>query len=216
MSLTPEDVERKAFKERFKGYDMDEVDAFLDQVAGRLQELVAERDDVRRRLHEAEQSSGESGDLLQRTLLTAQRTADETVAAAEAEAEQLRKEAQAEHERLLAEAREAAAAERRRLEAEGERLSRALEDLKAFRTEYLERVRRLVEEQFAALERVAVLPEIPDEMEELARSLADVYEAQAPGQAPVVDPPPDGPAGESALDTGLGEQSGGDAPRADE
>jgi cell division initiation protein len=89
MSLSAEDVERQTFKERFKGYDMDEVDAFLDRVVARLRELQSEADDLRRQLEVAQSSSTASERLLQRTVVTAQRTADQTVEEARTEAERL-------------------------------------------------------------------------------------------------------------------------------
>ena len=46
MSIGPEDIERAVFKERFRGYDTNEVDRFLDQVAGSLAALRAERDQL--------------------------------------------------------------------------------------------------------------------------------------------------------------------------
>ena len=200
MSLTPQDVERKTFKERFKGYDMGEVDAFLDRVVERLHELLAERDGLRRRLHEAEQGSGESEQLLQRTLITAQRAADETLAEAQAQADRLRDEARAEHDRAITEAREEAARERDRLAAEGEQLARSIEDLKAFRARYLERVREVIQEQLDALGRVSVLPKVPDEIEELTRSLTAAAEAQPPGGQRVIEPPPEDLEARSVLD----------------
>ena len=32
MALMPEDIQSKTFKEKYKGYDVDEVDEFLDQL----------------------------------------------------------------------------------------------------------------------------------------------------------------------------------------
>lgn len=160
MSLTPADVERKTFKERFKGYDMDEVDAFLDRVVGRLQELEEANAELQRRAQQVSAPSGESEQLIQRTLLTAQRTADETVARAEAEAERLR-----------ASAREAAERERERLRDEAEALVRSIDELKAFRSRYLEQVRAAIEGQLGALEREGSIPQVPTEIDELVADL---------------------------------------------
>jgi cell division initiation protein len=200
VSLNPQDVERKTFKERFKGYDMDEVDSFLDRVVSRLQELIEERDELSRRFQEARQSSGESGELIQRTLLTAQRTADETVEEARLEAERVINDARAEAERVVGEAREEAVREREVLQAEAEQLAQAIEELKGFRAGYLDRIRGVIEEQLGSLERMSVLPGVPERIDELASSLGP-GDAPPPGGHPVADLPPDEPAARSVLDT---------------
>lgn len=51
MPLTPEDVRNKRFQPvrlRREGYDMGEVDAFLDEVESELQRLLKENDELRR------------------------------------------------------------------------------------------------------------------------------------------------------------------------
>ncbi|MFI5101180.1 MAG: DivIVA domain-containing protein, partial [Actinomycetes bacterium] len=52
MPLTPEDVRNKQFStvRLREGYDMDEVDAFLDEVEGELTRLGRDNEDVRARL----------------------------------------------------------------------------------------------------------------------------------------------------------------------
>ena len=88
-ALTPQDIENQVFREKFKGYDQDEVDGFLDRVSDRLNELVREREELLARVERVERDAAESIEaerLLKRTLITAQRTADETVAEAAAQA----------------------------------------------------------------------------------------------------------------------------------
>src|SRR3712207_8382458 len=80
MPLTAADVEAQVFREKFKGYDQDEVDAFLDRVSDRLNELERERDEAVSRMQAVEADAAEAIEaerLLKRTLITAQRTADE-------------------------------------------------------------------------------------------------------------------------------------------
>src|SRR6478672_3049439 len=105
MPLTPEDVQNKRFTTvRFKeGYDEEEVDAFLDEVEAELRRLLGENDELRsapkptaapvappppppaapRTPEEQPQEAA------LRTLLLAQRTADEAIAQAKAEADQI-------------------------------------------------------------------------------------------------------------------------------
>ncbi len=199
MPLTPQDVEAQTFKERFKGYDMDEVDAFLDRVVARLTELQSEREELHRRLEEARSSSGESEHLLQRTLLTAQRTADQMVEEAQAEAERVVSEAQAEAERVLGNAREEMALERERLETEAAQLARTIEELKQFRDRYQSSLRRAIEYQLERLEQAVNLPEVPAEVEGLAQT-AVTSAAALHGPDPVVAAAAGSAVGPSALD----------------
>src|SRR5579885_2950638 len=108
MPLTPEDVHAKRFTTvRFKeGYDEEEVDAFLDEVETELRRLLAENADLRTAPRAAAAPEApaaaptpaappvaapveEPNEAALRTLLMAQRTADEAIAQAKAEADQI-------------------------------------------------------------------------------------------------------------------------------
>src|SRR5579872_1840027 len=102
MPLTPEDVQNKRFSTvRFKeGYDEDEVDTFLDEVEAELRRLLTENSDLRGQAAAAPPvttptptaeptpppapvvSPEEPQEAALRTLLLAQRTADEAIAEA--------------------------------------------------------------------------------------------------------------------------------------
>src|SRR5215213_2785408 len=60
MPLTPEDVSNKRFTpvRLREGYDMGEVDQFLDEVEAELARLTRENDDLRSKLSAAQQSGG--------------------------------------------------------------------------------------------------------------------------------------------------------------
>src|ERR671918_6510 len=62
MPLTPEDVRNKRFTpvRLREGYDMGEVDQFLDEVEAELERLHKENDDLRQKLAAAQRSGGES------------------------------------------------------------------------------------------------------------------------------------------------------------
>ena len=113
VPLTPTDVANKQFKIAFRGYALDEVDAFLDEVESELARLLRDNDDLRtaperaaapppaRRRRAAAAAPArrapappplaamEGQEAALRTLLLAQRTADEAIAEARAEAEQI-------------------------------------------------------------------------------------------------------------------------------
>lgn len=185
MSVTPETIEKQLFTQRFRGYDQGEVDRFLDRVSGTLSALTAERDELAAerdqlvaerdqlaaerdrlagRVRELEESGGDVADsekLLQRTLVVAQRTADETVHDARATAEQTLADARAEAEEVLADARRQAAAEHERARRVGARIRSAVEDFARFRSDLRERFEAAVAEQLAVLDRTE-LPDLPD------------------------------------------------------
>ena len=97
MELTPKVFDDVEFRERFRGYDPDEVDAFLEQVARSVQELDQKLKDAIDRAEKAEARAREAGDAdeaLRRTLVLAQRTADAAVSEAEARAAALMAEAE--------------------------------------------------------------------------------------------------------------------------
>ena len=62
MPLTPEDVSNKRFTpvRLREGYDMGEVDQFLDEVEAELERLNKENDDLRNKLASAQRGGGET------------------------------------------------------------------------------------------------------------------------------------------------------------
>ena len=121
-----------------RGYDCDAVDAFLAKARGEVAELVTQRDSARSRVDELEGSGSETDaeGTLRRTLVLAQRLADETVAdakqtaeamveAATTEASTTKEQARAEADSILSEANEEAADSRTKARQE---LERATED----------------------------------------------------------------------------------------
>src|SRR5512133_2285880 len=62
MPLTPEDVSNKRFTpvRLREGYDMGEVDQFLDEVEAELARLTRENDDLRTKLSAAQSGAGEA------------------------------------------------------------------------------------------------------------------------------------------------------------
>ena len=112
MNITPLDITQKRFPGALRGYDRQEVEAFLSLVASEFEDLVREvqalRSDVSRMDEEiAEHRSRERA--LQETLVTAQRASEEIRDAARKEAEitiadaelQAEKIVQAAHTRFL-------------------------------------------------------------------------------------------------------------------
>ena len=121
MALTPIEVENTQFRVAFRGYAIDEVDAFLDRVQSELARLLSEQQPASKAAPAAPADPGTEGqEAALRTLLLAQRTADEAVAEARAEADQLRTSAREEAAATLASARQEAETTRAAAQAEAE------------------------------------------------------------------------------------------------
>ncbi len=112
MKITPLDILQKRFSRAVRGYDREEVEAFLALVASAFEDLVKENNALR---EEAARKDEELADhrgrerALQETLVTAQKASDEiresarkegeiTIAEAELQAEKI---VQAAHQRFL-------------------------------------------------------------------------------------------------------------------
>jgi DivIVA domain-containing protein len=114
MEITPQLLKEIEFKEAWRGYDREQVDALLErigsalaQLQGRLREALDRADAAETRTVVAGGRS-ETEDTLRRTLVLAQRTADAAIAEAEEDAARIRGDAQADADRIVREANAAA------------------------------------------------------------------------------------------------------------
>ena len=117
MPLTPIDVQQKTFATALRGYDLDEVDDFLDAVVVALKDYDQRLSDAQERISTLEAELNDKGDAegaIARALVAAQRSADAIVADAKEEAQRILSDADSEANEL-AETRDA---ERRRLQSE--------------------------------------------------------------------------------------------------
>jgi cell division initiation protein len=138
MELTAKVLREVEFQERLRGYHPDQVDEFLEQAALGVEELHERLRQANERAARAEARLAESGsddDVLRRTLVLAQRTADAAVAEAEARAQAILAEADNRAQAILAEAEARAQAivgeAERGVRAEVERLSASRAELAA-------------------------------------------------------------------------------------
>lgn len=162
MDVTPQLIEQIEFSEKFRGYDPDQVDDFLERVGASLSELLAEVDELNGRVEQAERAAAEARERAAaapvapaapvaapvpaamsdeeeiahatRTLTLAQRTAEAAIAEARAEAAKM---TEAAHARAEAATRDATA--------EAERM---LRDSHAQREELVRRAREDAEAEF--------------------------------------------------------------------
>lgn len=165
MEISPRELRDVEIRESLRGYNRDEVNDLLERAAATIQGDVERIQQLTERLASAQSEAGrtrETEDVLHRTLLLAQRAADEAVAEATAKARQMTDDAELQARRLIAdaesEARNKGQAERSRLEAEivelaGRRdaLLADVEALNRFESEYRDRMTKALESDLYAL-----------------------------------------------------------------
>ena len=104
MRITPLDITQKAFRRALRGYDRQEVEAFLALVATEFEELVKEvqalRVDVTRMDEEIAEFRGRERSL-QETMVTAQKACEEIRESARKEAEITLAEAELQGEKIV-------------------------------------------------------------------------------------------------------------------
>ena len=96
--LTPLDLENKRFtRQKLGGYNLDEVDDFLDELTLEYGKLYKENSELKEQKEELDSNVGKYKNIentLQNTLVMAQKTADEITLVAKQQAEQIIKEAE--------------------------------------------------------------------------------------------------------------------------
>ena len=162
LPIRPEDIQNKTFKVvtglRKGGYDEVEVDTFLDEVEVEFRSLLEENASLRQRLEAAMNApaptvvASETEEMLRRTLVLAQRTADETVAAAQAEAARILEGARGEAQSTLTQAQAQANEAVGDLERRKQTLEQQIEGLRAFEREYRTRLKAYLESQLRDLD----------------------------------------------------------------
>ena len=141
MAVTIQMIETKEFKTKPHGYDPDEVDMFLDEIADEFEDMQHEIQSLRSnslRPQAAQQLPAvtDNSEAAQMILVNAQRVSDETLADARRQSELLLADAKAKAERLVEEARN-----------EARRLQEGYDALRGAANDYRARFRRLVDDQ---------------------------------------------------------------------
>ena len=105
--LTPNDIENKVFKKsKMKGYDIDDVEDFLEQLLADYEALYKENAEIKDKFNATQESisyykSVEEG--INKTIENAQSTADNMKEVAKREAETIKQEAEADARRHIEE-----------------------------------------------------------------------------------------------------------------
>lgn len=144
MRITPHDIRQQQFTSKmFKGYDPQEVDAFLDDVAEDYESVLKDVALLKEQMIAQEERSrgvAEREKSLQETLVTTQRLAEEMKAGARREAELIVREAELRAEKVL----EAVRGEEARIRTEIHALRRMRRQVFEEMSSTLERYQRLM------------------------------------------------------------------------
>ena len=131
--LTPLDIENKRFtKQIMNGYNVDEVDDFLDEIGVEFAKKQKELSEMAQELNEKKQGLEHYKSIeetLQNTLLMAQSTAEEVKNVAKQKSDQIINEAKQQAEQILSEAKSSAKNETDFLQAQIISRKKELEDI---------------------------------------------------------------------------------------
>ena len=139
VPLTPLDIHNKEFTRSFRGYDIDEVNEFLDQVIKDYESVIREKQELQEKLEEQTERLGHFSNIeetLNKSILVAQETAEEVKGNAMKESKLIIKEAEKNADRIVNEALSKA-----------RRISMEVEELKKQAKVFRNRLKMLVEAQ---------------------------------------------------------------------
>jgi len=144
MRITPLDIQQKQFPMKFRGFDVEEVYAFLEIVREEMEDLLRENASLKEQVHRAENQIKEYRDMettLRETLMTAQQMVEEYKTNARKEAELLIREAEIKADGVMKEAQDKVV-----------KIHEDVVDLKGIRRHFKEELKRLIESHMRMLE----------------------------------------------------------------
>ena len=144
MRITPLDIQQKQFPMKLRGFDVEEVYAFLEVIREEMEDLLRENANLKENVQRLDNQMKEYRDMettLRVTLLTAQQMVEDYKMNARKEAELVVKEAELRSDTLLKEAQEKVI-----------KIHEDIVDLKGIRRHFKEEVKRLVESHLRMLE----------------------------------------------------------------
>jgi cell division initiation protein len=144
MRITPLDIQQKQFPMKFRGFDVEEVYAFLEVIREEMEELLRENASLKESAQRAENQIKEYRDMettLRETLMTAQQMVEEYRTNARKEAELLLKEAELRADTIIKDAQEKVI-----------KIHEDIVDLKGIRRHFKEELKRLIDGHARMLE----------------------------------------------------------------
>ncbi|MEK6528610.1 MAG: DivIVA domain-containing protein [Nitrospirota bacterium] len=137
MRITPLDIQQKQFPTKFRGFDEEEVDSFLELVREEMEELLRDNASLREEVKKNEKQLKEYKNIettIRDTLIATQQMVEDYKNNAQKTADIIKKEAELKAETLLKEAQEKVI-----------KIHEDISDLKGVRIHFKEEVRRLIE-----------------------------------------------------------------------
>ncbi|UCG81452.1 MAG: DivIVA domain-containing protein [Desulfobacterales bacterium] len=104
MKITPADIQQQQFRIRFRGFDVSQVDSFLERIADEFKALIAENDNKQKEFQKLEREIQEYKDrekAFKGAMVNAQKALDDMRTNAEKEAELVVAEAEMKAEKML-------------------------------------------------------------------------------------------------------------------
>ncbi|MBC8414669.1 MAG: DivIVA domain-containing protein [Nitrospira sp.] len=144
MRITPLDIQQKQFSRRFKGFDMEEVDSFLELIREEMEELLRDNANLREESRRFEKQLKEYKNIettLKDTLISTQQMVEDYKLTAKKDADLLKKEAEMEAEIMIRDAHTKVV-----------KIHEDITDLKGVRRHFKEELRRLIESHLGMLE----------------------------------------------------------------
>jgi cell division initiation protein len=144
MRITPLDIQQKQFPMKLRGFDVEEVYAFLEVIREEMEDLLRENASLKESIQRSESQIKEYKDMettLRETLMTAQQMVEDYKTNARKEAELIVKEAELRADALIKQAQEKVI-----------KIHEDIVDLKGIRVHFKEELKRMVENHLSMLE----------------------------------------------------------------
>lgn len=189
MLLTPENIQNQQFNVRFRGFDVDEVDVFLEKVAENYLVLVKENEKLKNEMAaiQGERDQVQSQErTFKNAIISAQTIADEMQAKAQQEAHVLKENARLEVEASLNSAKEEESSLKEHISSLILEKQKLKDDLKAFLSSHMDRL----ESQYPASGQATRAPQQP-QVEEPAPQpsiIGDIGSGADPGPGQEKEP----------------------------
>lgn len=144
MRITPLDIQQKQFPVKFRGFDEEEVDSFLELIREEMEELLRDNTSMREESKRLEKQLKEYKNIestLKDTLIATQQMVEDYKNTAKKEAELIIKEAELKAEETIKNAQEKVI-----------KIHEDITDLKGIRRHFKEEIRRLIESHIRMLD----------------------------------------------------------------
>ena len=144
MRITPLDIQQKQFSTRLRGFDMEEVDSFLELIREEMEELLRDNANLREESRRFEKQLKEYKNIettLKDTLISTQQISEEYKSTAKKDAELQIKEAELRAEEIVKSAQEKIV-----------NIHEDITDLKGVRRHFKEELKRMIENHLTMIE----------------------------------------------------------------